>query len=298
MIYKNICRFAAALAALLAPAALASAKETKDVFRAITDTEQFSFQPDRAYLLIHISTGAGAPTFLRIPSSQELDTYETERRAAFVRAVPDLLKKRDAAIERQRITKAQGRAFKETIPPLPSIDNYDFVYDGEANISNVPLGKSIEKGPLLRTYLLEVIPGDYVYYGVGFANAVHTCLCLGTVGFEARAGYIIDLGDYLVAPAWKASDIPELAHETDLGASVNGHTFLWATAIRPKTVVSSMPSVIANKAIEPVHYHAVGKFVSPLAFNINRLAPITGVLGYIDGRVIDETTGQETPNNY
>lgn len=253
-----------------------------------------TLKPDRAYLLLRTLKGSPAPALMRVPSEAELAAHEAARAAAFARAEPELVKTRNAALAREQAAKAAGKPFRETIPPVPSLETFDFVYEDISNLANVPMGKPLEKTDTGATHLLEVMPGDYVLYGVGFAKALHTCLCLGTVGFAAPAGQITDLGTILIALAWRPSDIPELAGETNMGASVNGHVALWAVALRPAS--GAVPAALTG--VTPADYRAVGKFLSPIAFNINRLAALPGVLGYRGGDVLDLRSGAVVSPNF
>jgi hypothetical protein len=178
------------------------------------------------------------------------------------------------------------------------VENVDFVYDGIRNIDSVSLGRALEKPEDGRVMLIEAVPGSYVLYGWGTADLLNTCLCLGTVSFSAEAGKITDLGTLLVAAASDPSSIPELKAVTGLGPSMNGHVVLWASAIRPVTATTAMPSVLAGKPIVLADYRATGKFVSPFTFGINRLAPIPGVLGYDGGTVLDLVTGTAAEDHY
>ncbi|WP_416906960.1 MAG: hypothetical protein ACMVO5_07810 [Polymorphobacter sp.] len=259
------------MAALLGPAGAARAA---GMIVPVAPAAAAALKPDRAYLLVRALPGSPWPTLLRIPDDAELAAYDAARAAAFAKAEPELRK-----------TLKPGEA-------MPGIDSFAFDHDAPPNLDLARLNKPLEKGEGLRTHLFEVPPGDYVIYGVGFGNALHTCLCLGTLGFTARAGEILDMGDFLAAQAWKASDVPELAGETGLGASVNGHVALWAAAIRPSAPGRALPAALAGRAVVPAAYRAVGKFVSPLALNINHLTPLAGVLDYRDGVVIDGATGQ------
>jgi len=266
--------------ALLAVLALSGPARAAEMLVPVTAAQPFVMKPDRAYLLLRTLPGSPAPALMRIPSEAELAAYEAARRAAFAKAEPDLIKRQKPG------------------QPAPGLETFSFDYEGDTNLALVPVGKPLEKSPAGRTHLLEVPPGDYVLYGVGFGYALHTCMCLGTVGFSAPAGGIVDMGDFLHAQAWKPSDIPELAGETNLGASVNGHIALWAATMRPSPAGRALPAALSGQTVTPADYHAVGKFVSPLSFNINHLAPIPGVLGYREGAVIDLKTGQPVaPNN-
>jgi hypothetical protein len=287
-------------------ASLASAASTKpaDDFVEIKAGAPFTMRPDRAYLLFRTNSKETrvfigmSPVFLRIPTAAEMETYDAAKRTAFARAEPALKSSREALIAQKAQAERSERKFTKVVPPIPSLENFDFVYDGIQNIHSVSLARALEKPADGRVMLIEALPGDYVFYGWGAANDVYTCLCLGTVTFPAPAGTVTDLGTLLVAPAAEPSSIPELKPVTGLGASVNGHVVLWAAAIRPADASTPIPAALAGKTIVPAAYRATGKFVSPFAFGINRLAPIAGVLGYDGGTVMDLATHTAAENHY
>lgn len=160
------------------------------------------------------------------------------------------------------------------------------------------MGRAFEKGAEQRTMLIEAVPGSYVVLGIGYANIMQTCLCLGTVSFAAEPGRITDLGTMFMFAASEESPFPELAGETGLGASMNGHIFLWAAAIRPSAPGTPVPAVPGGMPVAPAGYRATGKFVVPFAFGVNRLAPIPGILGYDRGDVLDLVNHTVAENHY
>lgn len=260
------------LSLLLAPISIAVAAKPADEFVEIKAGTAVTIRPDRAYLLFRtnsketrVFTGIN-PVFLRIPTAEEMEVYEAEKRKAFAKAEADL--------------KKRGK-------PIPSFDNFNFVYDGIQNIHPARVARALEKSEDGRVVLIEARPGTYVFYGWGQGDILLTCLCLGTVSFPAEAGRITDLGTLLMAGAADPSPIPELKAVTGLGASMNGHVTLLASAIRPADASTARPAVLAGKPVVPARYRAVGKFVSPFTFTINRLVPIPGVLGYDRGTVLD-----------
>jgi len=161
------------------------------------------------------------------------------------------------------------------------------VYDGIRNIDSVNPSRALAKSDNERVMLIEAVPGNYVLYGWGQKDLLYTCLCLGTVSFAAEAGRITDLGTLFVAAAAEPSSIPELKAVTGMGADVNGHVVLWASAIRRAGDSTAIPPTLTGKPIVRADYRATGKFVSPFAFGIQRLAPIAGVLDYDGGTVLD-----------
>lgn len=281
----------------------ASTKPTDELVE-IPSGAALTIRPDRAYLLFRTNSKETrifvglSPIFLRIPTAAEMETYEAAKRTAFLKAEPDLKRRRDGLLAQKAEAERSGRRFTKPVPPIPTVDNFEFVYDGIRNIHSVKLGRALEKPADGRVMLIEAVPGNYVLYGWGQGEVLHTCLCLGTVSFPAEAGKITDLGTLLVAAASDPSSIPELKAVTDLGPSMNGHVVLWASAVRPANDATAIPSVLAGKPIVRADYRATGKFVSPFAFGINRLAPIPGVLGYDGGTVLDLVSQTVAEDHY
>lgn len=284
-------------------ASVASAA-SNDQFAEIKAGAPVTLRPDRAYLLFRtnskvtrVYTGV-SPVFLRIPTAEEMETYEAAKRAAFAKAEPELKRRREKLLAEKAEAERAGRRFAKAVPPIPTVETFDFVYDGIRNIDSVDLAHALEKSDDGRVMLLEATPGEYVLYGWGIADLLNTCLCLGTVSFSAPAGKITDLGTLLVAPASEPSTIPELKPVTGMGPSMNGHVVLWASAVRPAAESTPVPAALAGKPIVRADYRATGKFVSPFAMGIHRLAPIPGVLGYDGGTVLDLVSGTAAENHY
>lgn len=292
------------LSLLLASIAGAASPRPADELVEIQAGQAFTVRPDRAYLLFRTNSKntriyvGMSPVFLRIPTAEEMERYDAAKRTAFAKAEPDLKRRREALIAQKAAAESTGRTFTKAIPPVPDVDTFDFVYDGIRNINSVNLGRPLEKPDDGTVMLIEAVPGNYVLYGWGIKHILHTCLCLGTVSFPAEAGRITDLGTLLVAPASEPSTIPELKAVTGLGPSMNGHAVLFASAVRPQDGSAAVPSVLSGKPIVPAGYRATGKFVSPFAHGINRLAPIAGVLGYDGGTVLDLVSKTAAEDHY
>jgi hypothetical protein len=286
---------ALALACMPAPAMAKGTDELVEI-----KTGPVAIRSDRAYFLFRTNAKGISPVFMRIPTDREMTAYNVAKREAFSQALPNLLKRRAEMIDRKAAADSAGTKFTSSIPPEPSLATFNFVYDQIQNIQIANTGRPIEKGAAERSVLIEAVPGTYVFYGVGFGDSLQTCLCLGSASFVAETGRLVDLGTILIdlAGGDTPSDIPELRGETGLGASLNGHTGLWAVAIRQPKPGTDVPAALVGQPIQIAKWEAIGKFVSPLAFSINRLAPIDGVLGYDRGRVLDLATGKVADNHF
>jgi hypothetical protein len=292
-------RLLIALALLLVPA-LAPARAPREMIE-IRAGEPVSIRPDRAYLLFRTDRPEGVhafePIFLRIPSAEEMARYDAARRAAYALAEPGLIRRHEQQLQRNRERGASG----DPVDPPPSLETFDFVYDEIQNLQHIDAARALARGRPESLYLVEVVPGDYVLYGVTWEAGppvMSVCMCLGTVGFSARPGVVTDLGQFVADTVHEVSAIPELRAESGFGPSIYGYRILIGATVRPARPGLTIPAALRGAEIRPADYHAVGKFLDPGAMAINRLAPVPGVLAYDGGRVVDVASGRAVPDNY
>jgi hypothetical protein len=288
-----------AVGLLLAPAAAAQAPRELVEIR---QGQPVQIRPDRAYFLMRIGRPPGvaefSPVFLRIPTAAEMAGWEAARRQAFARVEPELTRRREQQLARNRLPAAE-RGAPVPVDPVPDIGTFRFDYEAVANLNSFGADRAFVPGRPDSIYLIEAVPGDYVLYGISFGRwqpGVHTCLCLGTIGFSAQPGVITDLGTFLADRVEDVSQIPELRAESGFGQSMNGVMWAFGAAIRPATAETARPPLPDGAIIRPAVYRAVGKFLNLQAMGINRLAPIPGVLAYDGSRVIDVHSGQVAPD--
>lgn len=289
----------------LALAAVAPAAAAPGELVQIREGQPVTIRPDRAYLIIRVHKPKGVPTFepvlMRVPTDAEMTDYHTAKSRAFAAAEPRLKAERDRVLARKAEAEAAGRTFGGDIPPVPSLDGFNFIYGGTLNVNAVANNWPFVKGTPDNLFLVETIPGDFVLYGVSWGagwQGLHVCFCLGTVGFTAKAGEVIDLGTFYADSARGRSTVPELAAETGFGPSSDTPTVLTAGTVRPVAPGAVLPPALAGVSVIPATYRAVGKFINPNAGGINRLVPVPGILAYDRGKVIDVATGREAPGAY
>jgi hypothetical protein len=293
-----------AAAAMLMLAVLpgpAVAKDNPGALVPVVAGTAVSVRPDKAYILFRTERALARtgiePILLRVPTAEEMARYDAARSTAFTTAEPKLRAARAKVLAKKAAAEAAGKTFKDTVPPEPSIDNFEFAWDGAVNIENVDDGKPFIKSETEQVFLVEAPPGEYVLYGASFGAGLfrpglHVCFCLGTVGFTARAGEITDLGHFLGDVVKERSRIPELAPESDFGPSSDPFLVLIGGTVRPAKSGLAVPVGVPAGAVKPAELHAVGRFFNPGAMGVNRLVPVPGVLGYDRGKVIDLRTGQ------
>lgn len=293
-------RLLLALLLLAFPAAL---QARVDEMVEIKAGEPVTIRPDRAYILFRTIRPEGVPSiepvFLRIPSEAEMERYLRVRREAFLKAEPDLIRQREERLRKKAEAEAAGKRFKGDVPPVPSLETFNFVYDEVANVQRIDDAGAFVKGRPESVYLVEILPGDYVLYGASygsgfvFKQSLFACMCLGTIGFPAPAGVVTDLGYFIADMVHRPSDVPELKAESGFGPSSVSIYAPIGAAVRPVRPDTPVPEALRDKAVRPAEYRAIGRFVDGRALTINRLAPVPGILAYEGRRVIDVKTGAD-----
>lgn len=140
-----------------------------------------------------------------------------------------------------------------------------------------------------RSYLLEVPPGNYVIVAVTYRRmpAIGTCLCMGTLRFEARAGVVNDLGFLLGAIEDEPTRLPELAAFTGSQSWTHTAPALAIMTVRPSSEAMSIPAALNSLPIVRADYRAVAKFPNYFRTMINRIPPVRDILDYDGDRALD-----------
>ena len=275
---------------------LPSVAEAHGYLREIREGEVVTLRPDRAYLLFRTIKQRGvtpySPILLRVPSEQDLSRYEEARRRSFEQEQPRLMRR-----YQEQLARAHGGADEAAV--APSLINYNFVYDDVANVDEINVHRPFVRGDTESVFLAKADPGDYVLYGIRWGvntGVLQTCMCLGTVGFQATAGTITDLGYFYSDTVGRGSILPELRDETNVTNGVDSEVALAGATVRPAQGDATIPASLRTLSIHSASYRAIGRFVEPRAMSINRLAPVPGVLSYEGGRPTDVTTGRQVPD--
>jgi len=276
------------LGAMLALSLAAPAAAKDIVFvttSSVSDKPQVSLDPAQAYVLVR----ADAPTALhlmRMPNAEDQAAYDKLRAEALAKAREKYAKKR-AAYERAKAAaaKAKGNA-SLPVPPEPiepTESNFEFTAFGL--MAGVPIGPTYrfaKQDGGFSTYLQAVTPGRYRIYGpiavFGSQGVVGSCLCMGSVAFEAKVGEITDLGTMLVKPQQDAA-----ADADPVRVAVT------AFRIQPATAETPVDPRLKAMTIRPAAYRPVGKLPNYFGVAIDRLPEIPGVMRYDRDRIIDLT---------
>jgi hypothetical protein len=144
-----------------------------------------------------------------------------------------------------------------------------------------------------RAFLVAVPPGTYAILAVTYKRmpTIGTCMCMGTLRFEARAGAVNDLGYLLGAIEDNASRVPELAPLTGSPSWTHTAPALAIMTVRPAADGMDVPAALRSLPLVRANYRAAAKFPNHFRTMINRIPPVPGILAYEEDRAIDLRAG-------
>ena len=266
---------AAALALIAAPAAAEKIKPDIAEYRAIELKNVLSgktpIDPDKAYIFVRSPEARSFGVFLKTPNAEEIASYEAKWREEFAEAQADYPKE----VKRYKAAVAAGREpSKKPVEPteetfaIAPIDNRMIVGFGPQFVFDKTDGD-----PKSFSYLIEVEPGEYTYLGpilyLPGAATGGVCFCMGSVRFEAKAGQITSLGDFL-SMGW--------ADRAALELSTTERELL---PDRPAVPTDwGVPASLAQYTSAKAELRAAGKRNNFLNALVGRIPPVPGVLAY------------------
>lgn len=216
--------------------------------------------------------------FIKAPDEAEEAEYEADWKEQFDKAVkkfPGKLKNWQlnmAQYEKTRMGRRDAKPIEPTAEnfSIPEIERRmlvtfgpQFVYS-KANDGN---------GKEAFSYLIEVEPGSYTYYGpmimMPGSPPIGQCYCMGSVKFDVPAGEVTSLGDFL-AFQWVNKESARLS-----SAIISPDTVYLG-----KPVDYSVPDRLSEFGAKPADLRAAGKMNNFFGAMIGRMAPVDGVLAY------------------
>ena len=227
--------------------------------------------PAKAYIFVQSPQNRTNGGFLKTPNAAEIANYEAKWREEFEEAKADYPKK----LARYNVERQSGRTPKNK-PVEPTEESFAIATIDTRMI--VPFGPQFvfdkTEGPEKSfSYLIEVEPGEYTWFGpILYLPGTQTfgqCYCMGSVKFEAKAGQITSLGDFL-SLGW--------ADRKALEQSTFERTLLPDRPAKPTDW--SAPESLASYNVVKADLRAAGKRNNFLSALVGRIPPVPGVLAY------------------
>ena len=227
--------------------------------------------PAKAYIFIRSPQNRAQGIFLKTPGPEEIANYEAKWREEFAEAKEDYPKK----LKTYQALAESGRRPKEK-PVEPTEES--FAIDPIEYRMIVSFGPQFvfdkTDGPDKSfSYLIEVEPGEYTYHGPIFylpgSPVMGPCMCMGSVKFEAKAGQITSLGDFLSLGWADRAALEQSTFERELLPDSPAKPTDW-----------SIPESLAKYPNAKAELRAAGKRNNFLQALVGRLPPVPGVLAY------------------
>ncbi|MCL9983675.1 MAG: hypothetical protein NBV60_11020 [Erythrobacter sp.] len=272
---RILTQIAGALALAATPAAAQKVKpdlaESKAIELKNLTSGKAKIDPAKAYIFVRSPQNRANGIFLKTPGPEEIANYETKWREEFAEAQADYPK----ALKRYEAAAKTGRPPKEK-PVEPTeqsfaIDPIEFrmiVGYGPQFIFDKTEGENKS-----FSYLIEVEPGEYTYFGpilyLPGTQVFGQCFCMGSVKFEAKAGQITSLGDFLSLGWADRKALEQSTFERELLPDRPAKPTDW-----------SVPASLAQYPNAKAELRAAGKRNNFLRALVGRIPPVPGVLAY------------------
>lgn len=266
---------AGALAIIAVPAAAQKVKPDIAEYKAIEAKNvvsgKYKLNPAKAYIFVRSPQNRANGIFIKTPNAEEIANYEAKWREELAKEQKDYVGKRKRWEVEKKAGTARGDAPVEPTEASFAIEPIDFrmiVAFGPQFVFDKTDGDSKS-----FSYLIEVEPGEYSYFGpilyVPGAQVFGQCYCMGSVKFEAKAGEITSLGDFL-SLGW--------ADRKALEQSTFEREFLPDRPAKPTDW--SVPQSLAAFPATPAPLRAAGKRNNFMRALVGRIPPVPGVLAY------------------
>ncbi|HSJ79172.1 MAG TPA: hypothetical protein VK913_10615 [Erythrobacter sp.] len=266
---------AGALALVATPATAQKIKPDVAEYKAIEGKNIASgkakIDPAKAYIYVNSPRMRTNGIFIKTPSPEEVANYEAKWREELADAKADYPKK----LKRYDIAKQSGRPPKEK-PEEPTEENFAITPIDYRMI--VPFGPQfvydkVDGEAKSFSYLIEVEPGEYTYFGpvlyIPGTPVMGQCYCMGSVRFEAKAGQITSLGDFLSMDWADRKALEASTFERELLPDRPARATDW-----------SVPASLAQYPSAKAELRAAGKRNNFLRALVGRIPPVPGVLAY------------------
>lgn len=275
---------AAAGAALLVTGTPALADDPVIDFetRIMKDKKEVVLDPSRAYILLQSPVAIPA-TFFKVPSDEEREAVAQERAEALVKAREKYAKKKKSYEKHVAYHDRRGSKPTREAPIEPTEENFSWTPPEQYMMFSIGPLNRFEKGKGLSLYLQEVPAGEYVYYGTTNLG-LGACACMGTVKFDADPGTITALR---YDGVWLDKDGNQIGRgKMPDGVDTNDQLVRVAMIIE-KVDESAFDQRLPSDWIRDADLVPMPFVPNWLGAEINRLAPIPGVLDYRRDEVVD-----------
>jgi hypothetical protein len=277
----------------MALAASGPTKEDLKLLRPVKDTPAVQLDMNGAYILLRSPAPVPISLF-RMATPPEVEEYRAKRAQALAKAHAKWEKNHASWSKDYEQWKRDPKLYpppaEEPVEPTDETLNMQPL-DQQNLLGFGPLNRFAKDSSGTSTYLQRVWPGRYVLYGSIFLNpnggGFGTCMCMGTVAFDAKAGEITDVGavmtsvDAIAFPRMLDKAKPEDVEGLRTGA-------ITTMRLTPAGAMGVDPRLAPYKVVS-AQFKAAGPVPNYYGVQVDRLTAIPNVLAYDRDKIIDLT---------
>lgn len=253
----------------------------------VKDQPAVRLDPAKGYILVD-SHGPLQLMLMKIPSAEDRVAYtalRAERLATLQRRYERAAKAYPAQFEAWRKDRSQLRGDRPAMPIAPTDETLDTPpFEQMTAVEFGPLnrfGRVSGANGAISTYLQSITPGRYRLYGPVSSipnGSVGICYCMGSIGFEVKAGEVVNLG--IAGSETFVYDATQTAEDS---FSRQPPIFV------ARTESMQVDARLKDAPIVPATFFPVGKLPNFYGVLVSRVAPMPGVIAYQRDRIIDLT---------
>ncbi|WP_428682498.1 hypothetical protein [Sphingopyxis sp.] len=228
---------------------------------------------------------------LRLPDAETIADYEKDWAEAFAKVKAKYPSKLAGWYHRAGTARKEGREYRYEKPVEPTEENFSIgPIEFRGAVSFGPQfvfakGKDVEE----YSYLMELKPGRYAYYGPVWMAAngasAGACYCMGTVAFDVKRGVITDAGNFFLVGSGLDPDFPSASGPTS--GSELGLYRPTGLSGQYGPLAFGLPEILKKYPNEQADFRAYGKLDNVYGITIARMPPVPGVLAYDRDRIVD-----------
>lgn len=270
--------------ALLPFAAHAADDKEKWENKAVADKPQVVLNPAKAYIVVQGDYQVN-PLLMKRPNAEEAAKHAAKRAEELAKEHEKWVKKHASwQKEIALLSKGTPASSRPKEPQEPTEANFSWPrYEQVHPVYIGPQNRFAKAEGGASTYLQEVEPGEYVFYGsvmMGVAGGI--CACLGTVAFKADAGKITSLGKMRLP--W----IESLRGPKETRAKNSLELPEGTTSLAFAPAPFSDPRVPADMVVA-ARFTPVDRMPNWFGLEVDRVMPMEGVMRYDRDKVVDLT---------
>lgn len=271
----------AAFAAAFLSIPAAAQKPDEFEFRMVTESKTVTLDRSKAYILVE-APGMIVTSWISLPDDAQRAAWQEQRKEALAKAIADYPRDKQRYESKYAIwvkTGKRGRAPEK--PVEPTEESFAWPDLESRRVFTVGPQNRFKSDKEVSLWLLEVPEGKYVFYSFGM-GAWTDCACMGSLGFEAKAGKVTAVRVVNSGLDGQGNIIEQFPKGTP---SLDMNT-RFAMMVEPPSDYALDPR-LPRDMIVAADFELFERLPNWFGGTINRVMPFPGLFAYKGSRMVD-----------